>query len=155
MKKISQLLNSFIQRKPITSNLVSSYDYSGLHELADFLISKFQREVASNKSIFINEIPAHLELRADKQLLSAILNGLFSVITTYSKDSSIRLSAKTRGNMVLIQVRESVSLNGAAVENRVSKLKPLAEKLRGSLGVTSRREKPTTITFGFPNLSLN
>lgn len=155
MKKLSYLLKPFKQRKPITSKLVSSYEYSGLHELVDFLISKFKPEVASNKSLFINEIPAHLELMADKQLLSAILNGLFSVVTTYTKDSCIRLSAKTHGSMVSIQVKESVSLDRAVVENGVFKLQSLAEKLRGSIRVTSRWKRLTTITFGFPNLSLN
>lgn len=155
MKNLLYFLNPFMQTKPVTGKLVSPYDYSGLHELADFLISKFKPEVAGNKSLFINEIPAHLELMADKQLLSVILNGLFSVVTTYAKDSCIRLSAKTHGNMVSIQVKESVSLNRAAVENGVHKLQSLAEKLRGSIGVTSRWKKPTTITFGFPNLSLN
>lgn len=155
MKKLSYLLKPFRQRKPITNKPVCFYDYSGLHELADFLISKFRPEVANNKSVFINEIPAHLELMADKQLLSAILNGLFSVVTTYTKDSCIRLSAKTNGNRVSIQIKESVSLDRAVVENGVYKLQSLAEKLRGSIGVTSRRKKPTTITFGFPNLTLN
>lgn len=133
----------------------SSCDYSGLHELADFLIAKFKPAVASNKSLFINEIPAQLELVADKLLLSSILNGLFSVVVNYTKDSCIRLSAKTDGNMVLIQVKDSISLNSTALENGIRKLQPLAEKLRGSVGVTSQRKKLTTITFGFPNLTLN
>lgn len=133
----------------------SSYDYSGLHELADFLIAKFKPAAASNKSLFINEIPAHLELVADKLLLSSILNGLFSVVVNYTKDSCIRLSAKTDGNMVLIQVKESISLNSTALENGLRKLQPLAEKLRGSVGVTCQRKNLTTITFGFPNLTLN
>ena len=151
MKTLSNLLMPFTQRKTITSTPVSFYDYSGLYELADFLIAKFKPEVTSNKSPFINEIPAHLELRADKQLLSAILNGVFSVVTTYTKDSCIRLSAKTHGNMVSIQVKESVSFDRAAVENRVYKLQSLAEKLRGSINVSSRWKGLTTITLRFPN----
>ncbi len=132
----------------------NSYDYSGLYELTDFLVTKFKPEVTSNKSVFINEIPAHLELVADKQLLSSVLNKLFSVVASYTKDSCIRLSAKKYGNTVLIKLKESSSLNRVVVEKEIVKLKQLAEQLHGSVGITGQR-KLTTITFGFPNLPLN
>jgi hypothetical protein len=132
----------------------SFYDYSGLHELADFLVSKFIRIAASNRNFFINEIPAHLPLSADKQMLTSVLNGLFSAVVFNAKDSCIRLSAKKCGKMVLLQVKESNSVTGNSVENEVRKLQPMVAKMRGSVGVTSHRRKLMTITFGFPDLSV-
>lgn len=132
----------------------NSYDSSGLHELTDFLISKFIRIAESNRSFFINEIPAHLQFSADKQMLTSVLNGLFSAVVINATDSCIRLSAKSYGNMVLLQVKESSSLNSSSFENEVRKLQPMAEKMRGSVEVTSHRKELTTITFAFPNIPL-
>jgi hypothetical protein len=132
----------------------NSYESSGLHELTDFLIAKFIGMAASNRSFFINEIPAHLPLSADKQMLTSVLNGLFSAVVVNSTDSCIRLSAKTYGNRVLLQVKESNSPDSKSLVSQLRKLQPMAEKMRGSVEVTRHRKKLTTITLGFPNLPL-
>lgn len=131
-----------------------SYDSSGLHELADFLFSKFLRIAASSRSIFVNEIPTQLPVTADKQMLTSVLNGLFSAVVINGTDSCIKVSAKRFGHMILLQVKKLSSLKNISCENEVRKLQPLAAKMRGSVEVTRDRKKLTTITFGFPNLPL-
>ncbi len=132
-----------------------SDSFSGLHQLTDSLINTFQFKATSNNNHFINEIPDQLHLDADRQLLETVIRGLLSAVVFYAKDSSIRLSAKIYGNVVLVQVKESTSLNNKAFESEVLQLQPLAEKMRGSVCVSSQRQKLTTITFGFPNLPLS
>lgn len=132
----------------------SSYSFSGLYQLTNCLVNTLQPKATSNKSFFINEIPEQLPLAADRQMLTSVLNGLFSIVVSNTKDSCIRLTAKSYGNVVLVQVKESPNLNINAIESEVRKLQPLAEKMRGSVSVTSQRKKLTTITFGFPNLPL-
>ena len=131
-----------------------SNSFSGLHQLMDCLVDSFLSKASSNNNHFINEIPDQLHLATDRQMLATILSGLISAVDTYAKDSCIRLSAKVYGNVVLVQVKESTSLNNNAFESEVYKLQPLAEKMRGCVFVTSQRQKLTTITFGFPNLPL-
>jgi signal transduction histidine kinase len=128
--------------------------FSGLHQLADCLVNSFLLRDTSNKSFFFNEIPDRLYLETDQEMLASVLSGLLSAVASHTEDSCIHLSAKTYGNVVLVKVKDSSGLNIDAVESEVCKLQPLAEKMRGSVSVTSQRKKLTTITFGFPNLPL-
>lgn len=132
----------------------NSQKFSGLHELTDRLVSTLLPKATSNNSFFVNEIPDHLLLDTDPQMTASVLSGLLSAVVSYTKDSCIRLTAKIYGNVILMQVKESPGLNINAVEKEVSKLQPLAERMRGSVSITSQRKKLTTITFGFPNLPL-
>lgn len=80
----------------------SSYNFSGLYQLTDCLVNTLQPKATSNKSFFINEIPEQLPLAADRQMLASVLGGLLSAIAYNTKDSCIRLTAKTYGNVVLV-----------------------------------------------------
>ena len=131
-----------------------SQKFYDLHELTNRLVCTLLPKVTSNKSFFINEIPDHLLLDTDPRMTASVLSGLLSAVVSYTKDSCIRLSAKIYGNMILVQVKESTCLNITAFESEVHKLQPLAEKMRGSICVTSQRKKLTTVTFGFPNFPL-
>ena len=126
----------------------------GLHELTAQLVNAFIPRASSNKSFFVNDIPVKLSLRTNQEMLASVLSGLLSAVVTHSKESCIRLSAKIYGNIVLMQVKDSASSNIRAVKNEVRKLQPIAEKMLGSVSVTSQRKNLTTITFGFPNLPL-
>ena len=137
-----------------TSGPEISNSFSGLHHLTDCLVTTFHSKATSNNNHFINEIPDQLHLATDRQLLATVMSGLLSAVVTYAKGSCIRLSAKVYGNVVLVQIKESTSLNNKSFESEVRKLQPLAEKMRGSVCVISQRQKLTTITFGFPNLPL-
>ena|SRR3990170_5048109 len=128
--------------------------FSSLHQLADSLVHCFLLKDTSNKSFFFNEIPDHLHLATDQKIVASVLSGVLSAVASHTEDSCIHLSAKTYGNVVLLRVKDSSGLNIDAIESDVRKLRPLAEKMRGSVGVTSQRKKLTTITFGFPNLPL-
>jgi len=125
---------------------------TGLHELTTQLVNTFIPTASLNKSFFVNDIPARLPLETNQQMLASVLSGLLSAIVTHAKESCIRLSAKIYGNVVLVQVKDSASSNTYAVENEVRKLQPIAEKVFGSVSVTSQRKNLTTISFGFVNL---
>ena len=125
-----------------------------LHELTADLVNTFMPRASCNKIFFVNDIPVKLPLKTNQEMLAFVLSGLLSAIVTHSKDSCIRLSAKIYGNIVLMQVKDSTSANTLAVKNEVHKLQPIAEKMLGSVSVTSQRKNLTTITFGFPNLPL-
>ena len=139
----------------LTTNLPENAETtSGLHQLTDGLVRSFLFNDGNNKSLFFNEIPDHLHLATDKKIVAAVLSGVLSALASHTTDTCIHLSAKTYGNVVLVRVKDTSGLNIDAIESDVSKLRPLAEQMRGSVGVTSQRKKLTTVTFGFPNLPL-
>lgn len=136
-----------VQSKPIQATSV-------LHEMADHLVRSFMVKATGNKSFFVNDIPNNLQLSTDPQRIASVLSGFLCAVVSYTKDSCIRLSAKIYDNIILVQIKDSGSFNTTALESKVQKLQPLAERLKGYVGVTSRRNSMTTLTFGFPNLPL-
>ena len=123
-----------------------------LQEVADQLVKTFTAKATSNKSYFVNEIPGHLQLRRDPQVIASVLSSLLTTVVFYTKDSCIQLSAQMYGNIVLVRVRNSGSCNINGIESQLQTLLPLAERMKGSIGFTSRRNNATTICFGFCNL---
>ena len=139
----------------LTANFPENAEtFSDLHQLTDCIVRSILLNDTSKKSFFFNEIPDHLHLATDKKIVASVLSGVLSAVASHTADTCIHLSAKTYGNVVLVRVKDSSGLNIDAIESDVSKLRPLAEKMRGSVGVTSQRKKLTTITCGFPNLPL-
>jgi hypothetical protein len=127
---------------------------NGLHEVVDSLVKSLPADAAGNKSFFVNEIPGHLLLGRDPQVVASLLGGLLSTVVSYAKDSCIRLSAKLYGNIILVRVNSSgdVSING--IDRYLQTLLPFAERMRGAIGFTTQRNNTTTICFGFSNLPL-
>ncbi len=132
-----------------------SMKFTGLYELASRLVNTFLDKASRNNSFFINEIPQDLLLDANPQMFASVLSGLLSTVVSFAKDSCIRLTAKTYGNVILVQVKDSNTFYKYSIDKEIEKLQPLAEKMKGSISVTSQRKKLTTITFGFPNFQLN
>ncbi len=132
-----------------------SMKFTGLYELASRLVNTFLDKASRNNSFFINEIPQDLLLDANPQMFASVLSGLLSTVVSFAKDSCIRLTAKTYGNVILLQVKDSNTFYKYSIDKEIEKLQPLAEKMKGSISVTSQRKKLTTITFGFPNFQLN
>jgi len=125
-----------------------------LHEVVDQLVKTFTAKATSNKNFFVNEIPGHLQLGRDPQVIASVLGGLLSAVVSYAKDSCIQLSAKMYGNVILVRVRSSSDFNINGIENQLQTLLPLAERMRGAVGFTSQRNNITTICFGLSNLPL-
>lgn len=125
---------------------------SRLHEVVDQLLKTFTAKATSNKSYFVNEIPGHLQLSRDPQVIASVLGGLLTTVVSYAKDSCIQLSAKMYGNIILVRVKNSGGFNINGIENKLQTLLPLAERMRGSIGFTTQRNNLTTICFGFSNL---
>ena len=133
--------------------LQTAVDPLNILELTNVLVSSFQNKASENKSFFVNEISAQLYLDTNPQMFSCVFRGLLSVITCAARDSCIRLTSKTYGKMILLQVKDSNSLNPGCISGELQKLHSIAERMKGSVEVTSQRRNLTTITFGFPNLS--
>jgi len=106
-----------------------------------------------NRSCFINEIPAKLDLRTDLQLVSSVLDGILSFVVKHARESYIRLSAKVYGHIILVNVsKQGLFNNNVSIQQDVSRLQDMAEKVLGSVNITSEGKNISTLTFGFPNL---
>lgn len=123
-----------------------------LHEVVDQLVKTFTAKATSNKNFFVNEIPGHLQLGRDPQVISSVLGRLLSTVVSYAKSSCIQLSAKMYGNIILVRVKSSGGLNINESESQLQSLLPLAERMKGAIGFANQRNNITTICLGFSNL---
>src|SRR5690242_11489017 len=131
-----------------------SQDFITLSELTNNLSSGFLPLARTNRSVIVNDIPEDLFIDTDIELVASILAGLLAAVVKNAKESYIRLSAKVYGNVILLHIKDHNNFNYSPVENKVKQLLPLAEKIGGSVCVTSQRNNVATFAFSFPNLPL-
>jgi hypothetical protein len=125
-----------------------------LRELAGSLADTFSRVATRNKNFFLNDIPEDLCIDTDSELVATVMSGLMYAVVRNAKESCIRLSAKTYGNVVLVHVKDCNNSDYCQVETGLKQLMPVAEKMGGCVSVTSQRHKVATFAFTFPNLPM-
>jgi len=138
--------------KTLETETLSSF--CTLDELAGSMIKSFGPLAARNKSVILNDIPDHLYIDTDPDIIAAVLSGLLSAVIRNAKESCIRLSAKIYTNVILVHIKDYNSLNFCPIENSLQQLQPMAEKVGGSVSVTSQRHNVATFAFSFPNLPM-
>jgi|SRR3982751_4142380 hypothetical protein len=140
--------------KTLTFSPEPIQDFITLSELANNLSAGFLSLARTNKSVIINDIPEDLFIDTDIELVASIFAGLLAAVVKNAKESYIRLSAKVYGNVILLHIKDHNNFNYSPVENKVRQLLPLAEKIGGSVCVTSQRNNVATFAFSFPNLPM-
>ncbi|MCW3117434.1 MAG: hypothetical protein JWM28_1516 [Chitinophagaceae bacterium] len=123
-----------------------------LKQLTDQLIIACQPAAQKQNSYFINNVPAGLKIGIDKEGLATLLGSMFYIMASCSRDTCIKISAENYHDMVMLRVKDSSTFNSYAVGSKRQHLQQLAEKIGGSLTITSEQPKETTITFSFNNL---
>ncbi|MBL7762693.1 MAG: HAMP domain-containing histidine kinase [Chitinophagaceae bacterium] len=126
-----------------------------LKQLVKKLVATYQPIAVNQNSFFINEVPEHLLLHADKQVLSTLLGSLLYLTARCGKNTCIKISAKRYHDVLLLHVVDTCTENSYSILTELQHLKILAEKIGGFLDITSRRNKQTTISFSFMNRKEN
>jgi hypothetical protein len=138
--KISQQLPKSNQLSP-----------GSLHHLVENITSSHSPAAQKNKSFFINDVPAGIEVTSDEDLLASVLSGLMNIVVNHTQNSCIRITAKSYGNVVLLHVKDDGCVSYDSISQTLSRMQSMAEKLGGYVGFTSYRNKLTTIAFSFLN----
>jgi signal transduction histidine kinase len=122
-----------------------------LQNAVDRLINSLAPVAIRNRSSFVNDIPAKLDIGNDENTVISVISGLLRSVINNSRESCIRISAKEMyGKMVTVSVKDSNSYNTYAVACSLQDVVPLAEKMGGRLDIISEKEKVTTFAFRFP-----
>ena len=122
-----------------------------LRELINGLLKSYQAVAVEQKSTFINEIPAELPVLANKEILTSLLSSLLYIIARCSRDTRIRINAKSFHDVMVLHIKDSSSNDSYRVLSEFEHLKIYAQQIAGSLEITSQRNKETTIAFSFVN----
>ncbi|MFI5129542.1 MAG: hypothetical protein ACHQFX_06100 [Chitinophagales bacterium] len=122
-----------------------------LQNAVERLIKSLGPVAIRNRSSFVNDIPANLEIGNDENKVISVISGLLRSVINNARESCLRISAKEMyGTMVTVSVKDSNSYDTYAVACSLQDVVPLAEKIGGQLNIISEKEKVTTFTFRFP-----
>lgn len=106
---------------------------------------------AEKHSFIINDIPSDIQVSADEHMVASVFGSLLNTIISHTENCCIRISAKLFGKEVLINLKESYQVNVSAFAGSLREIKQLAEKIGGTVTITSDRTRETSIFFSFAN----
>jgi len=124
-----------------------------LHQLVGRLSKIYLTEAVKYKNFFVNDVPSDMGIDYNHSWVSSIVSGLFNTVVQHSRDTCIRISARRYGYVMVLEVRESGSINGYAMACGLQEVSSLAEKIGGCLNI-SVQQPMTTVSFSFPNLPI-
>lgn len=125
-----------------------------LERLVHALINVKLESVVRKRSFFINEVQCNLPLKADRNVVTKVLDSLLQNVLNETASSCIRISAKEYSQVLLIHIYDNHEADYGA-ENVVSELVQVeAKKIGGFVGITRHQKNQTVIAFSFPNVPL-
>ncbi len=124
-----------------------------LHQLAGSVMRNLLPDAVQSKNFFINDIPSNLAIDYNQDRVLAVLEGLLRTVLFHSRETCIRLSARQYGYVVVLELKESGSINDYAMACGLQKVNELAETIGGCLSISVQKPM-TTVAFSFPNLPM-
>jgi hypothetical protein len=134
--------------KPTTQSQVA------LHLMVNQLSVSAMPSAIRRENVVVNDIPAALYVHADAHKLAAVIGSLLNTVIGHSNNSYIRVTAKTYGDVTLVHIKDNGRLNSPAFAGSLVAIQDLAERIGGSVSVTSYRNDVTTVALTFMNLPI-
>jgi hypothetical protein len=125
---------------------------ASLHNVVESLISSLAPAAICHKSYIINDVPVEIRTEVNEDLLASVLGSLINAVLRNSQTNCIRITAKFYGNVVLLHIKDNGCINYSSISQNLAAIQPQVEKLNGFIGLTSYRNKLTTIAFSFVNM---
>jgi hypothetical protein len=122
-----------------------------LNDLVNRLTGNYLSLAVSNNSFFVNDIPANVPVENNSQRITSVISRMLSIVTEHVKNTCIHLSARKNGDLTLLEIKESGTVNGYALASDLQVVNLLAEQIGGSLSISIPKPEVTTITFSFPS----
>lgn len=122
-----------------------------LQEIVHRIAASSLSAAARKHSFIVNDIPTDLSVDTDENLLASVVATLLYTVIDHTEYSCIRVSAKTFGEIILVNVKEVHRAGGHAFDGNLRGIQKLAERIGGAVSVSNNREKSTDILFSFAN----
>ncbi|MDF2386355.1 hypothetical protein JMG10_33125 [Nostoc ellipsosporum NOK] len=120
-----------------------------LYQLADQLAGSFRPAAQRSHSLFINEIPADLDLGANRECLAHIISGMLQTVLNHSSNATIRLSAHRHDDLTVFSMKgvSSFALSGP----ELAQTSRLAGCLGGNLYLSGCPGENLHFSFCYPS----
>jgi signal transduction histidine kinase len=122
-----------------------------LNQITGNLINNYVNQAAKHNSFFVNDIPRTLTVEFNQSWVRSVISNLLTTIVQHTRDTCIRLTARQYGYVLVLEVRESGSINGYAMACDLQESNAMAEKIGGCLSI-SVQDPMVTVAFSFPDL---
>ena len=132
-----------------TENNTSTQSQVALHLMVNQLSISTMPSAVRRQNVVVNDVPSTLYFHGNEQKLAAVLGSLLTTIIGHSQNSQLRISAKSYGNVIVLHLRENSRLNSPSFATSLVRVQELADRIGGSVSVTSYRNKVTTVAFSF------
>ena len=121
-----------------------------LNQLIERLTGLFMPLAENNQSFFVNDVPHDLSIDHHPQFISPVIYRMLSAIVNHVKKSSIRLTARKEGQLTVLEICESGSVNGYAMASELQEVNLLAERMGGELNIVLSEKNMTAVVLSFP-----
>jgi hypothetical protein len=139
--------NSYAQ-----ASKASTQSQVALHLMINQLSVSTLPTAIRRENVVVNDIPAAMYVHTDAHKLAAVIGGLLNTVIGHSSNSYIRVSAKSYGHVMLVHIKDNGRLNSPGFAGSLADIQKLAERIGGSVSVTSYRNDVTTVALSFVNL---
>ena len=125
---------------------------ASLQNIVGSLIDSLAPAAIRHKSYIVNDVPVEIRTEVNENLLASVLGSLINAVLRNTQNSCIRITAKIYGDVVLLHIKDNGCINHSSISQSLARVQPQVEKLNGFIGLTSYRNKLTTIAFSFVNM---
>ncbi len=123
-----------------------------LNNLVRRLTGNYLPVAVLNHSFFINDVPANLPVENNSQGIASVIGRILFIVAGHVKNTCIRLSARKHGQVTVLEIQESGTVNSFALASELQHVHLLAGQIGGGLSISIPKAEFTTISFSFPNL---
>ena len=132
-------------------NQNNTQSYIALHLMVNRISASSLPVAIQRHSFIVNDIPADLLVHTDEHMLAAVFGSLLNTVIIHTENSCIRVSAKLYGKVVIINLKETHQPVIPSLALNLRQVQQLAEKIGGSISISSDSTRSTTIVFSFVN----
>ena len=122
-----------------------------LHLMVSRISATSLTAATKKNSFIINDVPVDLHATTDEHMLATIFGSLLNSIITHTEGCCIRVSARLFGRVVLMHMKETHRVHTPGFAGNIRQLQQLAEKIGGSISISTEQNEATTIVFSFIN----
>jgi hypothetical protein len=108
-----------------------------LRSCADQIITRQLSSGSTNTNTIVNKIHKDIYASTNKEIFCELLYRLFHSLLLHSQNSTIQVTAKMIGNIVIIHMRGNVTENAPCLFDSLKETEGLAEKIGGCISVSN------------------
>ena len=121
-----------------------------LNNLVRHLAGNYLQIAVDNHSFFVNDIPANVGVENHGQRITSVISRMLAIVAAHVKNTCIRLSARKDGDLTILEIKESGTVNSYALASDLQTVNLLAEQMGGRLNISIPKQAVTTISFSIP-----